>query len=165
MLPRRGTVYGGPMLTRHLLFFVTTTSLATLANWQEALAVGPGKCSTLVAQCVSESSSTRSACFKKFAGSSLCSMLPVGRILETRVKYMPQARGIERRVRPRTGATPVDGVCLDNFDIQLRNAIDFGPIDSDREAALLAQLRRCAMRSPTTSLATTAESAGARAGR
>lgn len=85
--------------------------------------------------------------------------------MDTRVKYMPQARGIEKRGRPRSGVTPVERVCLDNFDIQLRIAIDFGPIDSDREAALLAQLRRCAMRSPTTSFVTTAESAGARAGR
>ena len=145
------------MLKRH---FHVTIMIVTIATFeQSAMAMDPTRCSTLAARCVGDSSFNRNACFQKFGRrASLCSTLPVGKIVAKRVKYTPQLRGVDKRVRLAKLVTRVERMCLDNFDIQFRNAIDFGPIDSERQAALLAQLRRCKVRLPPNALTSDANS-------
>lgn len=134
------------MFKRYLLVTTTIALYTIVSNGHWALALNSKRCSVLVARCVSDPSPVRGACFQKFARSSNCSASSVGKIVAHRLKFAPQGRGRERRATSGAGVARVDGMCLDNFDIQLRNSIDFGPIDTSREGALLAQLRRCSMK-------------------
>ena len=135
------------MFNRYLLITAMIALFIIVSNGQKALALSSKRCSAQVARCVSEPSLVRGACFQKIARSSICSTSSVGKIVANRLKYAPQVRGRAKRARPVARVARVEGMCLDNFDVQLRNSIDFGPIDTSRETALLAQLRRCSMKS------------------
>ncbi len=134
-------------LTKLSIIAIASLSIGIISR---NVSAAPRTCDALVARCVSESSKTRSACFQKYTESPSCSRSPLSRIVAKRIKYAPQSRKTERRVRSSRGAKPVEPLCLDYFDIQLRNAIDFGPINTDRQKALIAQLRRCSIRTSTT---------------
>lgn len=124
------------------------TFLASLFISNNVSASAPTACSKLVGKCVSEPTTARGSCFRKCAGIRECSASPLRRIVAKRITYAPLRRRTERKPRSSIGSKSVEPLCLDYFDIQLRNAIDFGPINAQRERALYAQLNRCSVRKP-----------------
>jgi hypothetical protein len=142
--------YNGHMRNRNTLSIIAITFLTTILNSHNVSAAALNACSTLVGKCVNEPSTTRGACFRKYAAYRSCSRSPLHKIVAKRIKYAPQRRKTEKTLRSPNGAKRVEPLCLDYFDIQLRTAIDFGPIDAKRETALMAQLNRCAARIPPT---------------
>lgn len=143
--------YNRRMLNKKTHYSIAITFLTIVASSHNVSAEALNRCDALVGKCVSESSKSRGACFRKYAGSRSCARSPLARIVAKRIKYAPQSRKTERAVRSPNGPNRVEPLCLDYFDIQLRNAIDFGPIDAKRQRALVAQLNRCAAKTPPAS--------------
>jgi hypothetical protein len=138
------------MRNTNTLSIIALVFLASITTPNNVSATAPSAYGTLVGRCVSESTETRSTCFQKYARDRSGSRSPLGRVLAKRVKYVPHIRKTDGTPRFPKGAKRVEPLCLDYFDIQLRNAIDFGPMNAQRERALKAQLNRCAARTPTT---------------
>lgn len=133
--------------TTLVLSAITFTAILFMSIHVSATA--PSLCGKLVGKCTSESTTTRGSCFRKCAGIRECSGSPLRRLLAKRITYAPLRRRTERKPRSSIGSRSVEPLCLDYFDIQLRNAIDFGPINAERERALYAQLNRCSVRKPS----------------
>lgn len=152
MPPCRDTNYYGRMVKKYLRAAIKCAVLTFFCCNREAVAASAKQCATRVAQCVNESTFSRGACYQKIARGALCQASPLRPIVLKRVRYSPQERRIEKRTRSMKGNTRVERMCLDNFDIQLRSAIDYGAITSERREALLAQLHRCAIKPPRTAL-------------
>lgn len=140
------------MSKSYLHVTIQLTILTGLCCGREAHAASSRQCTTRVAQCASESTFSRGACYQRIARGSSCQASALRQIVMKRVKYAPQERRIEKRGRAVKGITRVERMCLDNFDIQLRSAIDYGAINPERREALLAQLHRCTIRTPRTPL-------------
>ena len=137
------------MRNKNNLFIIAPILFTTITASTNISAADPNERDALVGKCVSQASRTRSACFQKCASDRSSSQSALDRIVAKRIKYAPNGTKTDETQRSPSGAKRVDPLCLDYFDIQLRNAIDFGPIDAQRERALKAQLNRCAVKELT----------------